>query len=48
MKEWNTHQCLAAVIYTTAIIAAIVWLTYSGGPSDAEMRLRCSQPISNQ
>lgn len=45
IHNMNLHQCIMAVIYTAAIIAAM-YLTYRGGPSDAEMRLRCSQPVS--
>jgi hypothetical protein len=39
------HQNIIILIYS-AILCVIVWLAYKGGPSDAEMRLRASDPIA--
>jgi hypothetical protein len=39
------HQILCAVIYAATALA-ICWLAYKDGPSDAEMRIRASQPLS--
>jgi hypothetical protein len=39
------HQAIIAALYA-AIIFGLMWLAYSGGPSDAEMRERCSTPLA--
>ena len=39
------HKAVMAALYLAVCIGAIVW-AYSDGPSDAEMRIRASWPLT--
>jgi hypothetical protein len=39
------HKAFIAGLYCAVIVGVIFW-AYSGGPSDAEMRIRASWPLA--
>ena len=39
------HKAFIAGLYLSVIVGGIVW-AYSGGPSDAEIRIRASWPLA--